>query len=160
MHASIIKFIFLLNINMLKIMSPTYIDKWMIRKQKYSRYYLNMNAYRNRHFHISDALKKEYKALITPQLEWKKIEGRCYIVYTLNYKKDCDADNYIAIVKKFFQDALVELEVLKDDNLNIIVSSIDGIPKKNTANPHMDISIYIEWIDEKFLDITSFLNSL
>ena len=45
-----------------------------------------------------------------------------------------DLDNFTSVSKKFFQDAMVELGLIHDDNINHIISTSEyygGIDRKN-----------------------------
>ena len=99
---------------------------------------INVNWYRNAHYHKKDKAKKKFKAMIMDQLDClDPIKGRIQIKYTYYAKANNrpDLDNFVGTVKKFFQDALVESGLIEDDNVNIIVGNSErygGIDKHDS----------------------------
>ena len=97
---------------------------------------ISLNWYRNAHYQVSNSAKKKFKRMILDQLnELPVFDGKISIHYDYYAKANNspDLDNFIAVAKKFFQDALVECGKLEDDNVNFIVSnseSYKGIDKK------------------------------
>lgn len=80
--------------------------------------------------------KKRFKVMISKQLDkFDKIEGKLSINYVYYAKrKGTDLDNFISIVKKYFQDALSESGLIVDDNCSVIVRNSEeyaGIDKDN-----------------------------
>lgn len=106
-----------------KFRSPIFID--MPRKTiKDKRRYLNLNAYRNWNFIISNNVKQEYTKLMTKthpktfkQLKQVKIT---YYFYKRN-KRHIDLTNVTSVVDKFFQDYLVKVGVLEDDTTEFVL---------------------------------------
>jgi Holliday junction resolvase RusA-like endonuclease len=100
-------------------------------------YYLNLNGYRNWQFQLSNQLKKLFKIKIASSIrELTPVTGTCKVTYTIYYptKRAFDIDNIGSVIMKFTQDALVELEILEDDNYNFIdeiVIKFGGIDKDN-----------------------------
>jgi len=73
-----------------------------------------MNNYRNRHYQVSNNLKKLYKEEVKRQLEVGKpvkinTPTRLKFVYYNPTKRKSDLENFCVIANKFLQDALVEL---------------------------------------------------
>jgi len=99
---------------------PLYIELW--RKKK--RYYLNLNNYRNWHHHVSNKLKKKYKAMVTDAFHVSSLDTPCSLlfVYYAPTRAKRDISNVCAIHDKFFSDALVDLWVIPDDNTDYITS--------------------------------------
>ena len=97
--------------------------------------YLNLNQYRNWHYHTSNKAKIAFKELVTRQLD-EVYEGKVEIDY-LYYapdKRKRDLMNVIAVADKFFQDTLVENGKIKtDDTETVIYISCQymGIDKDN-----------------------------
>lgn len=88
------------------------------------RFKLNLNDYRNAHFYILNDAKKNFKKnlfLSYPELQNIKAKH-----LKLNYTiLPCrvslfDTGNIIAIVDKFFLDALVDCGCIPDDNYKIV----------------------------------------
>lgn len=79
---------------------------------------LNMNQYRNTHFHVLNKSKVTFKDLIRDQVQSLPMFSRIGLTLTLYPKtrRLCDLDNVLSIVTKYTQDALVELGKLPDDD--------------------------------------------
>lgn len=104
----------------IKIKVPVYL--WINYKTKpRKRVYLNMNGYRNWHFYLSNQLKKDFKASISKDLNFKTsyINEMTYQLYWKDKRKR-DKMNYYAVIDKYFMDALVENNCIKDDNDSFI----------------------------------------
>ena len=105
------------------IKMPTCIELWKIKKKNRS---LNLNTYRNLHYIVANNLKKEYKNIVESRLSslWK-IQIKTPLTLTFIFynwtKRLSDLDNWLSIQAKFFQDSLVELGYIKDDDyINIV----------------------------------------
>lgn len=96
---------------------PIYIN---IGKSKKKNHYINMNSARNWPFHLSNNLKKKFKAAIEDRLPTEI----CYSKYRLEYviylpnKLKRDIMNIGSMIDKFTNDALVELGIVEEDNYN------------------------------------------
>lgn len=106
-----------------------------IKKRK--KYYLNLNNYRNRHFIVSNNLKKLFKETIQKQIiNIKPIKWQIKLVFTYYARSKLvgDLENHCIVIDKFLQDALVENNIIPEDNCNIITEVIYifwGIDKEN-----------------------------
>jgi len=119
------------------IRSPLHV---MVGKKKYP---INLNFYRNCHYHVTAKAKIAYKEAIKVQVQslpiYKKIE--------LTYKfypgtaRLTDTDNIIAITAKFVQDALVELGRIESDNYNFISCGGYDFVSIDRDHPRVDIII-------------------
>lgn len=102
---------------------------------------LNLNQYRNTHFRTLNAVKINYKECMRSQIatgpKYNKI-ACIYTVYPPN-KRLFDIGNVCCVHQKFFEDALVELGKLSDDNYNYIPLTIYAFGGIDTANPRVDI---------------------
>lgn len=114
---------------------------------------LNLNQYRNTHFRTLNTVKINYKLWMEKQIKdgpkYNKI-ACIYTVYPPN-KRLFDIGNVCCVHQKFFEDALVELGKLPDDNYNyipIVVYQFGGI---DPANPRVEIEV-IE-LDDKTLEL-------
>ncbi len=118
--------------------SPLFVQYTSVKK-----FYLNLNAYRNANYHVLNTVKKNYKAIMSEQIlkldKMDKIEIR-YVLYPKT-KRLVDIDNVISIHKKFFQDALVELGKLPDDNYLHIIGSSESFGDVDKSNPRVEIII-------------------
>ena len=105
---------------------------------------LNINMYRNTFHIVLNNAKQAYKREITGQLAGLGRYNKVSIHYTLfkSTNRRCDLDNVISLHKKFFQDALVELGHLTDDDVDHIVSSSEsyGGYKKNAGYVEIEIT--------------------
>lgn len=102
---------------------------------------LNLNVYRNMHYIVNNKLKQEFKELIAPQLKWKKYKYPIQITYKLYWKRMSDLDNLQAVVTKYFQDALVEYDCIKDDNFDYIKWNSYEVMWQDKDNPRFEITI-------------------
>ena len=88
---------------------------------------LNLNNYRNAHYHTLNTAKRNYKHAVKKALpsQLDKIEYPVLITYTLikGDKRKCDVSNICPIVEKFTCDALQELGVLSEDDYNHVCES-------------------------------------
>ena len=97
---------------------------------------ISLNWYRNAHYRTCNSAKKEFKRQIREQIYLHdQIKGSVKIRYYYYAKrKGTDLDNFVGVVKKFFQDALVECGLIPDDNVSVICSSSEiycGVDKDN-----------------------------
>ncbi len=98
---------------------------------------INLNWYRNAHHQQSNLIKRKFKAEVKKQVEaFDPIEGPISInfIYYAARNNSPDLDNFTSVAKKFFQDAIVELGFLPDDNVNYIISTTEiygGIDRDN-----------------------------
>lgn len=96
-------------------------DYIMVGKKKFQ---LNMNTYRNAHYHeLSDAKINFKDQLLLTYPELRKIKAHqlkvSYIIFPHNTGL-FDTQNIISVVDKFFLDALVTAETIPDDNYLIV----------------------------------------
>jgi hypothetical protein len=107
----------------------------IVIQTKITRYYLNLNQYRNWHYQTNNKIKRTFKDQIEPQLDFK-IKGKCKIEYSYYApdKRKRDLMNIISVVDKYFQDALVEKGCIEADDTSIVVEikgTYNGIDKQN-----------------------------
>jgi len=114
---------------MIKVICP--LEVYLTPKKKVI---LNLNWYRNAHFHqLSDAKNALVEIIQAPQT----IPHPCEIEfhYYAKTKALMDVSNPIAVIEKFVCDALVKKGCLPDDNRNIITRSRGwtymGVDKEN-----------------------------
>lgn len=109
-----------------------------------SKFILNLNNFRNCHYRSLNKAKVIYKQFMMSQIKkLPKLNPPIRITYTVfkGDKRNCDVGNICSIHQKFFEDALVELGRLNDDNHIVIPETIykwGGIDK---INPCVDIMI-------------------
>ena len=96
-------------------------DFVMVGRKKFA---LNLNTYRNAHFHVLNQAKKQFMvSLFVEHIDFlnHKFQG-VKITYTIipHNKVMFDTQNVLSIVDKFFCDALVESGIIPDDNYNYV----------------------------------------
>jgi len=97
---------------------------------------LNLNQYRNTHFRTLNTVKINYKLWMEKQIKSGPKYNKIACIYTV-YPKDrrsFDLGNVCCIHQKFFEDALVGLGKLPDDNYNkipLVMYMFGGIDKDN-----------------------------
>lgn len=105
---------------------------------------LSISWYRNAHYQSSNSAKKKFKKMIKSQLEqFDKIQTPIKIKYTYYAKanNNPDLDNFTGVVKKFFQDALVESGLIEDDNVNFIIANSEMYGGLDRGNPRVEVEI-------------------
>ncbi|MDD4601504.1 MAG: hypothetical protein PHQ46_10700 [Negativicutes bacterium] len=122
--------------------SPLYVD--LPRKtKKDKRVYLNLNVYPNLHYQTYNQAKIAYKEELKNQLEGLKLKTPIRLNFTL-WRKDRrvgDRANVLAVVEKFFNDALKEWGCIEDDNDGFIVGETYRTGGVDKNNPRVDIEI-------------------
>lgn len=107
---------------------------------------ISLNWYRNAHYQVSNRIKVEFKRLIKDQfdgLDEIQSEIRIKFVYYAAKNNSPDLDNFTSVVKKFFQDACVELGLIKDDNVNFITSTSEYYGGVDRESPRVEAFITI-----------------
>lgn len=124
-----------------KLSSPI----WLPKNKKGDKYYLNLNKYRNTHYQTLNKLKIAYKEYMKEQIlalpYFDKPIKVAYVAYPPNLVK-FDLGNYLVVHQKFFEDALVELKRIHDDNYLYIVENRQLFGKVDRLNPR--VAIYIK----------------
>lgn len=140
-----------------------------VGKRKVKNLPLNLNHYRNAHFHVLNNMKVQFKEAISSQLNFSKLEEPVKISYVLYppTRREIDIANVLCIVDKYFCDALVEAGLLEDDNFNylpqveFLFGGVDRvnpraeafIKKLNTSTENsMQITINQTQIEKAILD--------
>lgn len=101
----------------MKLVLPLYL---VVGKGKPKKLPLNLNHYRNAHFHVLNSMKVQFKKAISSQLTFPKLVEPVKISYVLYppTNRELDISNVLCIVDKYFCDALVEAGLMEDDNFN------------------------------------------
>jgi len=113
-----------------------------VRVSKSKDLRLNLNVYRNTHYHTLNKAKIEFKRIVGPQVLLLPALDKIHIVYEIYPARLCDVANIICIQDKFFSDALVELGKIPDDNFNYILGSTSKFKAKDSKNPRTEAKIY------------------
>ena len=110
---------------------------------KLKSWILNLNQYRNTHFRTLNTVKIIYKIAMESQIATGPSYNKIACIYTV-YPKDrrsFDLGNVCCIHQKFFEDALVELGKLPDDNYNYIPFIAYRFGSVDPANPRVEVEI-------------------
>ena len=110
---------------------------------KVKSWILNLNQYRNTYFRTLNAVKINYKKYMQSQIaigpSYNKIAS-IYTVYPAN-KRLFDLGNVCCIHQKFFEDALVELDILPDDNYTNLPLTLYIFGGIDAQNPRVEIEL-------------------
>lgn len=88
-------------------------------------------------------VKVEYKEAVREQVEKLPIYNKVMIHYEVYPKtqRKTDIGNVVAIHKKFFEDALVELGRIPDDSFDHVIGSSESFGCVDNTNPRVEIQI-------------------
>jgi len=112
-------------------------------RSKTKFFILNLNHYRNAHYLTLNKAKSEYLSAVEEQIKNLPTYEQVRLSYTL-YPKDrriCDLDNILSVHAKFFQDALVTLGRIPEDNYKHVLSSCQYFGGVDKTNPRVEIKI-------------------
>lgn len=126
---------------MQKISVPIRLELGVSKKKTH---YLNLNNYRNWQHHLNNQLKKTFKLLIAEKVRGlKPLCKPCRVTFEIYYptRRLFDVDNIGSVVSKFTHDALVELEILEDDNYNNIPEIVYRFGGVDKENPRCEVTI-------------------
>lgn len=120
-----------------------FISPLKIFASKAKQWILNLNSYRNTHYRVLNNCKINYKKYMESQIKKSKSLKKIICVYTAynSTKRKFDLGNVCSVHEKFFEDALVELGKLPDDNVDyipIVIYMYGGIDKNK---PRVDINV-------------------
>lgn len=110
---------------------------------------LNLNWYRNAHFHELNSAKLLFAQKIKPLLkDLPKLEegDQITLVYTLypRTRQLCDVANVCSIVDKFFCDTLTENGLIPDDNYTILPATMSKFGAVDPKNPRATVEATIK----------------
>lgn len=113
------------------------------RDGKPNVFYLNLNQYRNAHYHILNKAKIVFKEEVSKSILSLPSLNEIELTYTLYppSHRDMDVANVCSIVDKFFCDALVELGKLSDDCYKFLGKVRYEFGKVDKMNPRVDVHI-------------------
>jgi hypothetical protein len=117
---------------------PTYIQ---VTPRK--RLALNMNGYRNWHHRDQSKTKVMFEEIVRPLLKGIPRQEKVHLHYELFVGSGhrCDLMNVIAIVDKYFSDALSHSKAIDDDHTGIIVSTSAAFGGVDRTNPRVSVTI-------------------
>lgn len=111
-----------------------------IQVSKKDKFYLNLNQYRNTHFHVLNKAKVNFAEHVKPLISQLPKMLKVDITYRLftGSKRSVDLANICCIVDKFFCDCLTTNEVLPDDNMDIISNIHYEFGQVDKENPRVE----------------------
>lgn len=123
---------------------------------KKSNFSLNLNAYRNAHFHVLNNAKKNFGEIVGPRLKSIPRMKECSLRYELfiGTRRLCDVSNICSIVDKFFSDVLVDLGKIPDDNYTVVPDVSYSFGALDKDNPRVDVTITLIERDDETMQIT------
>ena len=112
---------------------------------KNKEFALNLNQYRNAHFHVLNKAKSEFTDIALKLIQEAGIPTLAqvtleYIVYP-GTRQLCDVNNICTVVDKFFSDTLVEAKIISDDNYKFVPESRFRFGGIDRENPRVDVVI-------------------
>lgn len=118
--------------------------KVMLGKREPKPFYLNLNVYRNAHYHSLNNAKIGFAEIVAPRIAHLPAMDRARISYHLypGSLRECDVANICCIVDKFFSDVLVTEGKLPDDNYKHLLGTANGFGAVDKSNPRVEA--YIE----------------
>ena len=104
---------------------------------------VGMNLYRNAHHFLQNAMKKHFQELVLEQLPPVEQQLKQFTVnYKVYYKSPvCDGSNIVALIEKFYLDAIKTHGLISDDNVNYHVGSTWSVAGQDKENPRVEIAI-------------------
>lgn len=104
---------------------------------------VGMNLYRNAHHFLQNNMKKHFQDLVIEQLpSVVEVIQQFTVTYKLYYKSPvCDASNVVALIEKFYLDAIKEHGLIIDDNVNYHISSSWQVIAQDKTNPRIEVTI-------------------
>ena len=118
-----------------------YIQEFKTKANK--THLVGMNLYRNAHHFLQNAMKKYFQELVLEQLPPVEQQLKQFTVnYKVYYKSPvCDGSNIVALIEKFYLDAIKTHGLISDDNVNYHVGSTWEVAGKDAINPRVEIAI-------------------
>lgn len=115
-----------------------------VRKSKNKWFSLNINQYRNTHYHALNSTKRNFNRRVKKDVLNIPVMEKCSLVYTLfpPNKRLCDLANICSVVDKYFCDSLVYYKRLPDDNYNYIADIQFIFGSIDTENPRVEVEIH------------------
>jgi hypothetical protein len=112
-----------------------------VTKQK--GFYLNLNQYRNAHYHTLNKAKTAFKEHMTNAILRLPRFNVVELIYTLypGSNRELDVANICSIVDKFFCDSLVELGKLSDDCYKFLTEVRYRFGAVDKMNPRVEVQI-------------------
>jgi len=114
-----------------------------VELRKRGKNYLNFNVALRANYHANNSAKKKFKALMSEQIsKLPRMHPPVFISFNYYFRdRRPDLDNIDAMVRKYFQDALVELGRLKKDTTHFIIGTSAFFCGVDSKNPRVEITI-------------------
>jgi Holliday junction resolvase RusA-like endonuclease len=129
----------------MKITLPILIHTTKSKTPK-SKFYLNLNTYRNAHFQKLNHAKVFFKEMVQEMTIEELSEPPYSITYTYYAptKRKCDISNVCSIIDKFVCDAFTEIGLWEDDNIDFVkkVSYVWGGVDKENPRCEMEVNTF------------------
>lgn len=114
------------------------------KTKKSKTFLVGANWYRNAHFHISNEVKKHYHDLVKTSLNY--IEGEALGNYSVKYKlfyrnSQSDLMNVVSVIDKFVNDAIQNIGLVKNDNVNFYDKCFIEVGGHDKTNPRLEVII-------------------
>ena len=118
-----------------------YIQEFKTKANK--THLVGMNLYRNAHHFLQNAMKKHFQELVLEQLPSVEQQLKQFTVdYKVYYKSHvCDGSNIVALIEKFYLDAIKTHGLISDDNVNYHLGSTWSVAGQDKENPRIEIAI-------------------
>ena len=118
-----------------------YIQEFKTKANK--THLVGMNLYRNAHHFLQNAMKKYFQELVLEQLPSVEQKLKQFTVnYKIYYKSPvCDGSNIVALIEKFYLDAIKTHGLISDDNVNYHLGSTWSVAGQDKENPRIEIAI-------------------
>ena len=126
---------------MLVVLPIYYIQEFKTKANK--THLVGMNLYRNAHHFLQNAMKKHFQELVLEQLPSVEQKLKTFTVdYKIYYKSPvCDGSNIVALIEKFYLDAIKTHGLISDDNVNYHLGSNWSVAGQDKDNPRVEITI-------------------
>lgn len=120
-----------------------------VQVSKNKKFIMNLNHYRNAHFHTLNKAKAGFADIIAPKLKALPKFKRIKLLYTLfpGSRVLNDVANVCSIVDKFFSDCLTKHEIIEDDNYKFLTTVSYAFGSVDKTNPRVDVTIIDDDID-------------
>lgn len=115
-----------------------------VKVSKKNTFSINLNEYRNAHFHVLNKAKVVFAEMIAPVLATipAMLTTKLHFKLFFGSNRDVDTANVCSIVEKFFCDAMVSHGILEDDNRRFLVGSTSDFGGVDTKNPRVEVTFY------------------
>jgi hypothetical protein len=116
------------------------------RKSKQDKVWiLNLNSYRNTHFHVLNQAKILWKGVVLGEVMMDEIMEPppyrfTYTAYPSSNRK-FDLGNVLSIIQKFTDDALIEMGLIRDDSYKVIPAIDYRFGEVDKENPRVELEI-------------------